>query len=40
MTDSIETWTSFDRGRPKDEKVFQLTRKCSGDRAHFGRRLQ
>lgn len=22
-----ETWTSFDQGRPKDEKVFELTRK-------------
>jgi len=22
-----ETWTSFDQGRPKDEKVFDLTRK-------------
>jgi hypothetical protein len=22
-----ETWTSFDRGQPKDEKVFELTRK-------------
>ncbi len=22
-----ETWTSFDQGRPKDEKVFALTRK-------------
>jgi hypothetical protein len=22
-----ETWTSFDQGKPKDEKVFELTRK-------------
>jgi len=22
-----ETWTSFDHGRPKDEKVFDLTRE-------------
>ena len=22
-----ETWTSFDQGKPKDEKVFDLTRK-------------